>query len=391
MDNINITKKCMGCMACIEACPHKCINKKEDERGFTSAFVGNEKECTHCGICVSVCPVHNNVMQENQYVMGGRVKEEKILYKSTSGGLFYTLAKQFLKDEGVVCGAIFDDWFVVKHVVVDSIDNSFLLKKMQGAKYVQSDTSGLFVKILQYLRENRKVLFSGTPCQVSAVKNFVNKFAVDKSNYLFCIDIMCHGVPSPGLFKEYVLLLEQKYGKINNIYFRDKRIGWRGQNASIDIDNFDSKTDSFINSYEKLYFSSLITRESCHECSYAKLTRAGDITIGDLWGVEKINPLFDDNKGCSLIMVNSNKGEKLVNGIQDHMSLFPIYSDEYVQPNMLYPTKESAYKEMFWRWYKKLGYEKSYKKIYIYFKYKNRIRNIKQCIKKLLKNDGYNK
>lgn len=214
-------------------------------------------------------------------VYGARIKDNKILENSTSGGLFTAVSDLIIKNGGVVCGAIYDSNYEVKHVITNSKD---IRDKMRGAKYVQSDMGNVISEILSNLKENRVVLFSGTPCQVVAVKNVAKAKKLDSN--LITMDIICHGVPSPQVFKKHIELIEQKYGLIKSYLFRDKKKGWRGQNVTI-ITEKGVVPDKDAKIFTSLYFNSLIIRPSCFECPFSSVKREGDISIGDFWGISK--------------------------------------------------------------------------------------------------------
>lgn len=286
-------------------------------------------------------------------VYGARIKDNKILENSTSGGLFTAVSDLIIKNGGVVCGAIYDSNYEVKHVITNSKD---IRDKMRGAKYVQSDMGNVISEILSNLKENRVVLFSGTPCQVVAVKNVAKAKKLDSN--LITMDIICHGVPSPQVFKKHIELIEQKYGLIKSYLFRDKKKGWRGQNVTI-ITEKGVVPDKDAKIFTSLYFNSLIIRPSCFECPFSSVKREGDISIGDFWGISKEKNEFDDNLGISQVMLNSKKGIEIFNDIKKDLEFFEVKTDSFIQPNMQKPTLKNECSNSFWNKYYKKGLKNS--------------------------------
>ena len=282
-------------------------------------------------------------------VYGARIIDKTVLENSTSGGVFSPISDLIIKNGGLVCGAIYSSDYKVKHVISASTE---VRNEMRMAKYVQSDMGDIISKILKYLEKDQIVLFSGTPCQVAAVKNVASAKHVDKK--LVTIDIICHGVPSPQLFKQHIDMIEKKYGSIKSYIFRDKQKGWRGQNVTI-ITESGTVPDKDAKLYSSLYFNSLIIRPSCYKCPFASVNREGDITIGDYWGILQENERTNDNLGISQIMLNTQKGKKIFDAIKQELEYFEIKSDNYIQPNMRRPTERSLVADAFWKVYKKRG------------------------------------
>ena len=262
--------------------------------------------------CEKVCPYNNEYNKkeifEKSIAYGGWNTNEEIRKNSTSGGIFSAIAKYIINNNGVVCGAIYDENFKVVHDIVDNMED---LKKINGSKYVQSDMKENFRKIKQILNEGRLVLFSGTPCQVSGLNSFLGK----EYENLYTCDIVCHGVPSPKVFEKYKKELELKNkGKLISINFRDKVSGWQGYSFSAKFDNNKKYIINFNqNPYMRAFLGDVDLRESCPTCKFAKLPRYVDFTLGDFWGVNNCYPeLNKDDKGTSLILVYTEKGQKLL-------------------------------------------------------------------------------
>jgi len=196
----------------------------------------------------------------------------------------------------------------------------------------------VFFDVKSYLEANRQVLFVGTPCQVAGIKMYLGK----DYNNLYLIDLICHGVAAPKIWKSYIKHISKKYGDIKNYLFRDPSISWDGINTSIVLKNNRTVTNSRqLNIFNILYWNNFITRPSCEECKYASKKRVGDITLGDFWGVEKHYPSFRDYKGVSMVLINSNKGEHLFELVKDNCDYIKLYKGEYDQPHLKEPVKRN--------------------------------------------------
>lgn len=315
-NNINcVSNKCCGCGLCVNKCPYKAIEFKENEEGFLYPVVLKEK-CKNCGVCKSYCPVLSDIeknkeqYQEKCYM--GISKNKGIYKRSASGGFATVLSNYIIKSlKGVVYGCNLDEDGNVKHIRVDIVEN---LPKLQDSKYVQSEIVGIFDAIKEDLK-NKKVLFIGTPCQVDAIKKYLNKEELE--NLLTC-DLVCHGVPSPILFKRYIHYLSKKYKmNIKNYRFRNKtkfdKCGFRGKIST-------EKKCKYIFTDNDLYYSDFLEeknfRLSCYQCKYKENKRVGDFTIGDVNTWEKYYDFYPE-LASSLIIVNSVKAEKIFSKIRD--------------------------------------------------------------------------
>lgn len=222
-----------------------------------------------------------------------------------------------LDNNGVVYGAAFQKDFSVKHIRAVNMGER---KRIQKVKYVQSETRHVFEMVLCDLKSGVDVLFTGTPCQVSALKAYLEKKRVDTSK-LICCDMICHGVPSPMIWKEYLKYVECKFkAQIDEVDFRDKEFGWDSQFESFRLRGRREKVVT--NDYSVLFSKCVMLRPACHKCPYSTISRVGDLTMGDFWGIEKINPSFNDNLGTSLILVNSEKGMKLLSQLHGEFEMF---------------------------------------------------------------------
>ncbi len=341
-------KDCIGCFNCINVCGKKAISiiKKD---GFSYPII-DTKRCVKCGSCLKACPAfcgyQKRIFLPDVYAV--RNKDSEVLMKSTSGGFFSALAQYVIDNDGYVCGAAFDNNYYVKHIITNDSDG---LKRIRGVKYVQSDLSDIFLKIKALLPKHI-VLFTGTPCQVHALKLFLG----EKEENLITCDIICHGVPSPSVFKDYIASIKEKYGEIDSFTFRSKDIGWHGINTKIVLKSGKKVSKKDTNYYTDLYFDSLITRECCFNCQYTTVFRIGDFSMGDFWGIEESSQTFSDNKGCSLIFVNDEKARHIFSSLENYKSILiePHELVEALQHNLLQPTIKPKNIDLFWKNYKGL-------------------------------------
>lgn len=335
---MQLGKSCCGCSGCEQICPKNCISMKPDSEGFLYPEV-DESICIECGICIKHCPILTDVSRCNiPKVYAAKYKDRGSTFKSTSGGLFIPIAKSVLSMGGVVFGCAYDENLVAKHIKVETEDE---LYQLQSSKYVQSDTRGIYKQVKTELQNGKEVLFSGTGCQAAGLRSFLGK---DYGNLLIT-DIVCHGVPSPKLFKNYIDYMGKKLGGTLTSYnFRSKeKRGWdlyykaeNGQKSKSDYGFFDPYYSAFL--YCKTY------RESCYECKFANKNRVSDITLADYWGIQKFHPEFFDENGVSLVLVNTEKGKKYLEKIKDKLEI--IESDynkaSVMNANLVHPSKRPS-------------------------------------------------
>lgn len=303
---------CMGCAACQAICNLDAIKILPNKEGFLEPHIDMEK-CVNCGKCQTVCPANNesvtNVIQ-NVYAFKA---EDNLRERSASGGAFVALAKSVLDDGGVVWGAVQKTNFSVEHQKCECFDN---IHRIQGTKYVQSNLEKCYRELEKDLKTGKKVLFSGTPCQIEAIRRFVQVKKISSDN-LYLVDIICHGVPSPKIYYDFIKWLgKKKKAEVSKYFFRSKEISWRGNSCLVQLKNGKKLYKDFhASAFMNLYYSNYITRESCYSCKYANIERNSDITIADYWGIENLNSAFEDELGVSAILINSQKGGDLFENV----------------------------------------------------------------------------
>lgn len=306
MIEIKDKAKCSGCHLCMNICPKNCIEMKVDKEGFLYPEVDKEK-CIECGLCEKRCPILNDMSVVNDpKAYACYNKDDRIREESSSGGIFTLLASYIIDNGGIVYGAAFNQNFEVEHIEVTNKED---LSKLRGSKYVQSKLGDTYSKIKEHLNQDKLVYFSGTPCQIDGLLCFLNK----RYDNLICQDIVCHGVPSPKVWKHYLKKFDLEKNAI--ISFRDKSTGWDSYSFSIKQKNNSFTELSSQNEYMKVFLKDLCLRPSCYDCHSKSLHRNSDITLADFWGIKEVCPEMYDNKGTSLVFINSNKGQELFSKI----------------------------------------------------------------------------
>lgn len=358
---------CCGCSACMSICPKSAIIMEEDDKGFLHPIV-DDKLCINCGLCQKTCNmVADKNMIQDSYIIKHKNDVQHML--SQSGGAFSVITESILKENGVIYGVTFDENFEVRFGRADIKEDC---EKMYGSKYMQAKVDLTYRNVEKDLSD-RKVLFAGTPCQVSGLKKYLQskKVSTDK---LYTIDLICHGVPSVLVWRKIKKMAEEKVGKIQQVIWRDKNVGGWGSNISSFYGREKYTTDAFFN----IFWTNLCLRESCYSCSYTTFDRCGDITIGDAWGVKENDPDFADSRGVSLMLVNSSKGQELFRSIEDKIDHKAVDISKYAQPNMKHPSKPHRDAAEFWRDYK----SKSFSFIIKKYAENNLLLNYKYVIKK---------
>ena len=334
MINVEKAENCCGCTACASICPRDAISMRPDSMGFLYPIV-DVKKCIECGLCIKVCAfkedydISSNLKEPLSY--GVRHKDLSYLEFSRSGAAFIAISDKILENGGVVYGVGYADHFRVVHkraVTKEERD------EFRGSKYVQSDLTGIFRQVLRDLKDGHIVLFSGTPCQTAGLSSYIGKLYRDN---LYLVDIVCHGVPSPNIWRDYLTYLETKFrGEICSVNFRDKRYGWKAH-----VETYKFSNGKYISSrlYTDLFYKHIMLRPSCSVCHFTNVKRPSDITLADFWGWEKTGlDLNKDDKGISLVLVNTLKGNKLFNEASSDLVVAKVDLKDCLQSHLKEPT-----------------------------------------------------
>jgi coenzyme F420-reducing hydrogenase beta subunit len=296
--------KCCGCGACVVACPVQCIQLQPDDEGFCYPVI-NDGACTNCGRCLEVCGMQQPAkLHPAREAFAAWHADPEIRAKGTSGSVFTAFAETVLSGNGLVAGAAFsNDYRTVAHVLANSTAE---LDRLRGSKYVQSETTHCFHDIVKKLHDDHRVLFCGTPCQIASLRLLTRN-----NERLLTCDLVCHGVPSPAIFKQYLCELEiHRKAKVIEYQFRDKSSGWNFPKVAITFDN--GTTTRAISWADPYFYGYSILRPCCYACPFTRMERTGDLTLADCWRVAASHPQYDDNKGTSLILVNTEPGRRLL-------------------------------------------------------------------------------
>lgn len=354
-------KECSGCTACLSACPKQCISMASDEEGFLYPVI-DKKLCISCGLCEKVCPVNTPVYENvNPVVYAAYAKDEQQRMKSTSGAIFYVIARWVINQGGIVYGAAFDKDFKLKHIGVESLSE---LQRLRGSKYLQSDLGHTFSEIKGYLQQGRWVYFVGLGCQVAGLHSFLRK----EYATLLTSDLVCHGVPSQLMFDWHLdYLRDKEKGQIVSYSFRDCK-GWGVCETYKYVSQTSGKQRErnlysyFLSPYLYAFMYAFNYRYSCYDCKFAKIPRQGDITLADYWGVDKYFPDLDRTKGVSLVLINTRKAVKIWNVIKGRVEyrLSNISDAAQYNGNLIHAThmptiRESCYALILQRGYKSVA------------------------------------
>lgn len=343
--NVNLIdkNKCCGCSSCSVSCHVNAITMVPDNKGFYHPIIDNNK-CVDCSVCLTKCPINNLEVSKNDVISSFSFisSDTNILKISSSGGVFFTIANEFISSGGYVAGAVFDHKQKrVIHICSNSLDDVY---RMMGSKYVQSSLDSVFFDLKKILSSGKKVLFSGTPCQCSAILKYLGK----EHDNLYLIDLICHGVPSPKVFSDHISLWERKYkSRVVDYKFRSKKYGYE-YNHLVEFEN--GKTDTSVDLKRILKLFDLSIRCSCFTCPFTSLKRIGDITIGDFWESPKFIKDYS-HKGCSTVLFNSKKGILLKSILEKKGEMVELNECGTMQNALHFPTKKPVLYDDFWNDY----------------------------------------
>lgn len=317
-------KNCTGCGSCVLVCPKQCIHMEESREGFLYPVI-DEAECIDCGLCKKSCKAEEKAedsFEKQAYAMMNL--NEEVRLNSSSGGVFTLLSEYIIGGGGVVYGAAFNEAYEVEHIRIASLEE---IEKLRTSKYVQSRIGTCYQLAKKDLEDNRMVLFTGTPCQIAGLKGYLKK----EYDNLYCQDIMCHGVPSPKLWKKYIK--ELPLGAIRSVSFRDKTVSWSQFSMKITGDKGSICEKFFDNTYMKAFLADIALRESCTNCNFKELNYYSDLTLADFWGLDQVYPELDDSTGVSLVLVNSDKGQHLLKQISKNVKAEKVELEKALKGN----------------------------------------------------------
>lgn len=365
---------CCGCSACVQRCPKQSINMREDEEGFVYPII-DTLTCIDCGLCEKVCPMLNpSATKEPSQVLAAKNKNEEQRLKSSSGGIFILLAEHTIEQGGVVFGARFNHEWEVEHCYAETFEE---LEPLMRSKYVQSNIGNTYKEAERFLKQGRQVMFVGTSCHIAGLKRFLRK----EYDNLFAVDLICHGVPSPGVWRKYLEEIKSSRSEvagkntvlsfslksepvITDINFREKQkggYGWkkfgfevRVKSPSKGDKNSVLKSDIFYeNIFMRGFLSNLYLRPSCYKCTAKNGSSGSDLTIADFWGIQNYHPEFDDDKGVNMVLVHSEKGLSFINN--SNIASIKVDFKEAIKNNPSYieSVNEPKKREMFFSLYNK--------------------------------------
>ena len=331
--------QCCACGACENICPKQAISFCENESGFLYPKIDEEK-CIGCEKCINVCAFNKSAVKNSPLSTYASIAKNDVVRKnSASGGIFTALAEKVISEGGFAFGVVMDEDFNIHHSIISKEED---LKKTRNSKYAQSSTEKTFQEAKNLLESGKTVLYSGTPCQIDGLLSFLKK---DYDN-LITVDIICHGVPNNKMFSDYINSLKSQ-GELSEFIFRDKEIGW-GINATVKVNGKKRKLWNSASPYLYYFTKGLIYRESCYNCKYACKNRPADITLGDYWGIEKMHPEYldknewNEEKGISVVIANTNKGVEFLNSAKNEIELKPSDFEKAASANaqLRHPSKK---------------------------------------------------
>ncbi len=399
MINIQHKQDCCGCLSCVQRCPKQCISIYEDEEGFLYPKVDNSI-CIDCGLCEQVCPVLNQAEERKPIeVYAAKNPNEEIRKESSSGGIFTLLAEQTIDAGGVVFGVKWNEHFEAVHAYTETKEG---LVDFRGSKYVQSQTGDTFKQAEEFLKQGRQVLYSGTPCQIVALKLYLKK----EYDNLLTIDIICHGTPSPGVFRWYLseelqmtaarqnnkktkfsnpssitsiakadILAKEQGFKIKDIRFRDKQFGWKKYSFVLTLESHSSIQNKEIsisspineNTFLRGFLRDIYLRPSCYACPSKSGKSRSDITLADYWGIQSIMPELDDDRGVSAVIINSTKGQNALNSTDAELYIASYENICANNPSLLFSCKIPEKRIIFFSYTQRSFHEHLNKLLHISF------------------------
>lgn len=414
MIHITDKKNCCGCSACVQRCPKQCIRLEEDTEGFLYPQV-DEETCIKCGLCEKVCPILNQADKLSVLeVLAVKNPNDEERMNSSSGGVFLPLAREVINQGGVVFGAVYDESWEVHHVYAEKIEDVY---PMMGSKYLQSKIGNSFKDAERFLKQGREVLFVGSPCQIAGLRTYLRN---KQYSNLLAVDFLCHGVPSPGVWRRYLAetyggydakeqsRLQATAGKnsvllsslnatspIGDIKFRDKReSGWkkfrfvvRQKSASKADQNTVLSSDiHYDNPFMRGFLSDIYLRPSCYACKCKNGVNHSDMTIADFWGINQIAPEFDDDKGVGLVLLNTKKGEEYFSRLPMDMMPSNLEKAHYYNGGFNEHTKAHPKRDQFFFLIENGKSIKAAVDICLRLPFKQRVvRVVKKIVKKIVK------
>lgn len=383
MIDIRQKKDCCGCESCVQVCPKRCITLEEDKEGFLYPHA-DASLCVDCGLCEKVCPVINQgPICEPIGVYAAINPDEEIRRQSSSGGIFTLLAESIIVEGGVVFGARFDEHWNVIHDYTETKEG---LEAFRGSKYVQSRIENAYRQAEQFLKAGRKVMFTGTPCQVKGLRLYLRK----EYDNLLAVDFVCHGVPSPKVWRKYldeevahqcdknsvsshpIPSFSERDALVKGISFRNKASGWKKfsfvltlskASAAGEKNTVSSSSIFYDNAYMQAFLANLSLRPSCYNCPAKAGKSDSDITIGDFWGIENVAPSMDDDKGTSLVMLNTQKGKKAFADLNFDCKEEAYNAAVSANPSTEFSVVEPPYRKLFMTILDRFGFKMAYRMV----------------------------
>ena len=349
--------ECVLCGSCVDACPTGAIAFQKEYLDFRYPAVDAEK-CVSCGLCERVCPMLSAKEPEQvpRKAYAAKNPDAEVRKASSSGGVFWALAKTVLSQGGYVCGAVFDESFRVHHLVSNEEAD---VRRMMGSKYAQSDLTGVYKKVKELLRAGEQVLFTGCPCQVAALNRFLGK----KYDKLITADFICHGVPSGTMLSAYLQYQEKRYkSRVRTLCFRSKKHGWHRSSVRITFANrAEYCTPITADAYMNGFLGGIFLKEGCYSCPFKNFRSGSDLTMADFWGAEVEFPELDDNTGLSAVIASTARGDGFLSQCGIEMKKSNVDQVVKNNRNLVSPTKRNPMRESFYTYAQINGFSRAIK------------------------------